>query len=79
MYINACMIFKLLTVPQIHPMEDVVIQEDKSLVITCFAQGDPYPMTSLLNISSNQTLGGEEIDVNQTMFVSKLFFYLQNL
>ncbi|XP_060587904.1 uncharacterized protein LOC132743401 [Ruditapes philippinarum] len=46
-------------VPQIHPMEDVVIQEDKSLVITCFAQGDPYPMTSLLNISSNQTLGGE--------------------
>jgi hypothetical protein len=51
-------------------MEDVAIQEDKSLVITCFAQGDPYPMTSLLNISSNQTLGDEEIDVNQTMFVS---------
>ncbi|XP_045183741.2 phosphatidylinositol phosphatase PTPRQ-like [Mercenaria mercenaria] len=59
------------TVPRVYTIDDVSVREDMTLDITCFAEGDPYPMISMLNISSNQTFGEEESDNNQTVSVTE--------
>lgn len=61
----------------VYKMRDIDILEETAVDITCFARGDPYPITSFLNITSNQTFGEEDTDMSHTVSVCQCLLLFQ--